>query len=327
MAQEIIVADIGGTHARFAIAKTEQGKVVRLVQKLTLNCADYSDLKDAWADYGTMIQQDMPTDGSIALAAHIGADILEMTNNHWMIKAHHIREELGLDRLRLINDFGAVGHAVARAEEQHFSHLCGPETSIVDKQTLTVVGPGTGLGVAHVVKTNGSCHVSSTEGSHIAFAPHDEFEDRLLASLRKNHGRVSVERIVSGPGLREIYRLVAETEGGSARRLDDTSLWQLALAGNDRLAMVAFDRFCSCLGSFAGDMALAHGADAVAISGGLGSRIAKHVPSSGFAERFVAKGRFSELMEQIPVWHLNMEEPGLIGSAAAFLQEYGVRKA
>ncbi len=328
MSHGIVVADIGGTHARFAIATIEHGKVVRLTQKVTLNCADYSCLKDAWAAYNARVRrQDMPNDGSIALAAHIGADILEMTNSHWVIEAHHIREELGLDRLSLINDFGAVGHAVAQAEQLHFSHLFGPETSVVDKQAVTVVGPGTGLGVAHFVRGNGSCHVSSTEGSHIAFAPHDDFEDRLLASLRKRYERVSAERVVSGPGLQEIYRMIAETEGELAQKLDDKNLWQLALGGNDSLAMAAFDRFCSCLGSFAGDMALAHGADAVVISGGLGGRIANHIRTSGFEDRFVSKGRFSALMAQIPVWHLKMEDPGLVGAAAAFLQEYEIREA
>ena len=189
---------------------------------------------------------------------------------------------------------------------------------------ISVVGPGTGLGAAHVLRTGGDYFVNETEGGHIDFAPLDHVEDRLLAQLRKAHTRVSAERVVSGPGLQTIYRVLAQLEDEPVRDLDDKELWQLALSGQDSLAAAAFDRFCLCLGGYAGDLALAQGAKGVVMAGGLGNRIAEKLPSSGFRQRFVAKGRFQSMMERIPVKQLRHEEPGLLGAAAAFLKEHGI---
>lgn len=324
MPQEIIVADIGGTHARFAIAVVRNGQVVQLDNQITMNSADHASLQIAWETYSAAIGRDLPVDGAIAVAAPVGGDVLHLTNSSWMIRPQLIREKLKLNRFSLVNDFGAVGHAVALLGDSQFEHICGPDSPISEKHSITVVGPGTGLGVAHVFRKGDEYHISETEGGHIDFAPRDEFEDRLLNSLRKQHRRVSVERIVAGPGLQVLYRMIAEIEGQQPKQLDDKALWQLAFNGEDSLAAAAFDRFCLCLGAFAGDMALAHGAGAVVISGGLGNRIAHHLPSSGFRGRFTAKGRFQSLMEQIPVKQFLNEEPGLYGAAAAFLKEHEV---
>ena len=137
------------------------------------------------------------------------------------------------------------------------------------------------------------------------------------------HNRVSVERVVAGPGLAAIHATLAEIKGVAAPAQTDQALWTSALAGHDPLAAAALDRFCLSLGAVAGDIVLTHGGfDGVVIAGGLGLRLERDLPRSGFAQRFVAKGRFATLMAQVPVKLLTYPQPGLYGAAAAFAQEH-----
>jgi glucokinase len=322
MTEEVVVADIGGTHARFAIATIEGQKIVGLAKQVTMKNVDHASLQIAWEAYGREIGRALPASASFAVAAPVGGEVLQLTNSSWMIRPAQLSETLGLDRFTLINDFGAIGHAAALLGPEYFDHICGPDEAMSGPGLISVVGPGTGLGLAHVLQMTGGYLVTETEGGHIDFAPHDQVEDRLLEKLRLTHRRVSVERIVSGPGLQVIYKTFAEMEGRPAQQLDDKTLWELALSGKDSIASAAFDRFCMCLGSIAGDYALTQGASKVVIAGGLGSRIAHRLPSSGFRERFRAKGRFESLMERIPVKQLNHEQPGLYGAAGAFIKEH-----
>jgi glucokinase len=323
MTQEIVVADIGGTHARFAIAHIENGKVVSLTDDIKMKTSEHASLQIAWEAYGRELGRDLPQDGALAVAGPVGGEVIYFTNSSWMIRPALIPEKLNLKRFTLVNDFGAVGHAVAQLGLEMFSHVCGPDVAFASDGIITVVGPGTGLGVAHILRIGGEYHVIETEGGHIDFAPLDHAEDQILAHLRKAHRRVSVERIVSGPGLAIIYQVLANLERQEARSLSDTEIWQMALSGEDSLAAAAFDRFCLCLGGVTGDIALAQGAKSVVMAGGLGQRIAARLPSSGFRERFVAKGRFQSMMEQIPVKQLLHDEPGLYGAAAAFIHQHG----
>jgi glucokinase len=139
----------------------------------------------------------------------------------------------------------------------------------------------------------------------------------MLRRLRARFGRVSAERVVSGPGLLAIYEALVEAENRAVTATEDRAVWDMALAGVDPLAAAALERFCLCLGSVAGDLALAHGAGAVVLAGGLAPRIAGHLPRSGFATRFAAKGRFEARMRDIPVRLLTHPQPGLFGAAAA----------
>ena len=228
-----------------------------------------------------------------------------------------------VERLTLLNDFAAVGHAVARAGEEHFVTLAGPDVPLPGAGTLAVVGPGTGLGVAHVWRDGaGFYRVQATEGGHIDFAPLDPVEDAVLARLRERHRRVSAERVVSGPGLVEIHATLAALGGVAIAPLDDRTLWQRGLDGSDRLAADAVERFCLSLGAFAGDIALAQGASGVVIAGGLGLRLKDHLLHSGFAHRFTAKGRFAGLLATLPVKLITHPQPGLFGAAAAFAKEH-----
>ncbi|MBK6490486.1 MAG: glucokinase [Sphingomonadales bacterium] len=320
--REIVAVDIGGTHARFALARIDDGRVIELAEAATLKTAEYASFETAWEDFGRFIGSPLPTATAIAVAALVQADIIHFTNNPWIIRPPLICEKLGVEAFSLVNDFEAVGHAVAQVEEASFQHLCGPNVALADKGTISVIGPGTGLGVAHVFRDGTDYRVQATEGGHIGFAPLDTIEDQILAHLRKSYRRVSVERVVSGPGLVDIYEALAAIEGQTIRRFEDKALWQLGLSGEDRLAAAAVDRFCLTLGSVAGDIALAQGGSGVVIAGGLGLRIKDALLQSGFAERFRAKGRFEDMMSRIPVKLITHPQPGLFGAAAAFAMEH-----
>lgn len=319
---ELVSVDLGGTHARFAIAEVAGGRVVSLGEPITLKTADHASLQTAWQAFEKKLDRPIPRAAAIAVASPITGDVIRLTNNPWVIRPSLIPERLGADTYTIINDFGAIGHAVAQLPEQDFDHLCGPDTPLPAKGVTTVCGPGTGLGVAQVLKTNGSYHVLPTEGGHMDYAPLDPIEDAILRRLRRTFTRVSTERICAGPGIVAIYETLAEMEGRSVPSHDDKTIWSEALEGTDSIALAALDRFCLALGAAAGDLALAHGANGVVIAGGLGLRIKDKLIRSGFDQRFVAKGRFQALMAGIPVKLITHPQPGLFGAAAAFAQEH-----
>jgi glucokinase len=317
----LVALDVGGTHARFARARIDNGRI-ELGEPITLNTSDYASLQTAWEEFARASGGPVPRAASIAIAAPIVGDTIRMTNNSWIFRTDAIDEQLGLDAVTLINDFGAVAHAVARTPEEQLVHIAGPDKPLPESGTVTVVGPGTGLGVAHFHRFPGGYHVQSTEGGHIDFAPLDEIDDRMLAKLRKEHRRVSTERVHSGPGIWEIYQALAAVEKRPVEPTDDRTIWERGLAREDSLAVAAVDRFCASLGSVCGDYALAHGASAVVLAGGLGLRLREVLAKSGFGERFRFKGRYTEMMAGIPVKMIVHPQPGLYGAAAAFANEH-----
>ena len=320
---EIVAVDIGGTHARFAIAEVEAGRVAHLDGEVTLKTVEHASFQTAWEDFGRRLGRPLPAAAAIAIAGPVQGEVLKLTNNPWVIRPASLPHTLGAERYTVVNDFGAVAHAVAQLPEEHFTHLCGPERALPEEGVISIMGPGTGLGVAQLLRRGGSYHVIETEGGHIDFAPLDTLEDRILAILRQQFRRVSVERIVSGQGLPNIYEALATIENRPVEYRDDKALWQAAMNCEDALASAAFDRFCLSLGAVAGDIALAQGATGVVIGGGLGARLVGHLPKSGFQGRFVAKGRFERRMDEMPVKIITHPQPGLFGAAAAFAAQYG----
>lgn len=318
---ELVAVDLGGTNVRFAIAEVNGGKVVALGEATTLHTAEHASLALAWAAFASRAGRPLPRAASLAVACPISGDVLKLTNSPWVLRPATLAGELSVDRLTLVNDFGAVGHAVAQLPESCLRHIAGPDIGLPEEGVIGIVGPGTGLGVAHVLRQQGNYHVMESEGGHVDFAPIDSIDDGLLAKLRARYRRVSAERIVSGPGLANIYEYLAGLEGRSIAQLDDKALWAAALDGSDSLAVTALGRFCMTLGSVAGDLALAQGAHAMVIGGGIGARIVGVLPGSGFASRFTAKGRFEAMLSGIPVKLIVHEQPGLFGAAAAFAME------
>ncbi len=318
---ELVALDVGGTHARFARAKVTDG-TISLGEPVTLKTSDYASLQTAWEEFERIAGEPLPRAASIAIAAPITGETIRMTNNSWIFRTDAIDEQLGLDAVTLINDFGAVAHAVARTPDAELVHIAGVDKPLPEQGTVSVIGPGTGLGVAHFHRYPGGYHVQSTEGGHIDFAPLDAIDDGILAGLRKEHRRVSTERVNSGPGICVIYRALAALEKRPLEPIEDKIIWQRGIAREDSLAAAAVDRFCASFGSVCGDYALAHGAGGVVLAGGLGLRLRELLPKSAFGERFRFKGRYSEMMAGIPVKMIVHPQPGLYGAAAAFANEH-----
>ncbi|CDO34361.1 Glucokinase [Novosphingobium sp. KN65.2] len=321
---ELVTVDIGGTHARFAIASVNADGAITLGEPSTLHTKDHASFQLAWQAFREMNGGTLPDAVAMSVAGPVGGEVIHFTNNPWIIRPALIEEKLGATRHTIVNDFAAVAHAVACAAKDDFLDLAGPEnTPLPASGTVSVLGPGTGLGVAHLWRDGkGTYHVQATEGGHIDFAPLDQIEDAILARLRKRHNRVSVERVVSGPAIVDIYQTLAALEGRAIHELSDVEIWTAGTSGEDSLAAAAVDRFCLSLGAAAGDYALAQGASGVVIAGGLGYRIRETILKSGFSDRFCAKGRFAGMMAKLPVKLITHPQPGLFGAAAAFVREH-----
>jgi glucokinase len=319
--RQIAVADVGGTHARFALAEIDEGRVVSLDEPVKLQTSEHGSFQLAWQEFGRRKGIDLPTELAIAFAGPVGGEVLKLTNNPWVIRPYLMKERLGVDRFTIVNDFGAVAHAVANLPDEEFWRICGPDVPHPTEGVISIVGPGTGLGVAALLRKEGGYEVIETEGGHVDFAPLDKLEDRILTLLRRSFRRVSVERIASGQGLWNLYESLGAIEKQPLTFHDEKELWTAALAGTDGLANAALDRLCLTLGSVAGDMSLAQGARAAVIAGGVGLRLAEYLPNSGFRDRFIAKGRFERRMDEMPVKLITYPEPGLFGAAAAFARE------
>jgi glucokinase len=319
MITELVAADIGGTHARFSLAQVEDGRVLQLGEALTLKTADHAGLVEAWEAFADHLGRPLPRAAALAFAYPVEKDLPTLTNMPWTIDSRMLPEALGLVQHLILNDFDAIGHAVATLGASHFLHIAGPDVALPESGAISIVGPGTGLGVGLVIRQDGHYHVIASEGGNMDFSPHDDLDDRLMAALRTRYCHVSAERLVSGPALMDVYAVIADAEAPYA---DDRALWQAALEGSDPAAVAALERFCLCLGAFAGNIALAHGANALVLAGGLGLRLREHLQAPGFSERLAAKGEYRAIMEKLPVKLIAHAEPGLFGAAVAFAARF-----
>lgn len=312
----IVAADIGGTNARFALAEVERGRVVSLSEPVVLKAAEHSGLASAWRAFGTVIDEPLPRCAGLAIAGPVTGGPVRFLNSHWVVDPETIAQDLQLESFKLLNDFGAMAYAVHALDGSHFRHLCGPDVPLPDRGAISVIGPGTGLGVAVLQRCETGPVVLETEGSHIHFAPLNEAEEAVNAALRARYGRTSVERVVSGPGLGDIVRTFTPDSR------DDAALWASAIEGCEAATRDALALFLDCFGAAVGDLSLAHGSLGVALTGGLTNRLAKLIASSGFHGRFCDKGRYEARMQTIPVKLVTYPQPGLFGAAAAFAMEH-----
>jgi len=316
---KIVAGDIGGTHARFAIAELSEGQRPKLGAMGRYRTSEHRGLASAWRAFARDQSGKLPEAAALGLAGPVDGGPIRFMNSPWVVDPRTVAKELGLERVTLLNDYGAVAHAVSILGADELRPISGPDGDLPGDGITTVLGPGTGLGVAMLVRRGGRAEVIETEASHIGFAPLNEDEQALADALAERFGRASVERIVSGPGLIELYRHFG---GGDWDVGDSGGLWSAAIDGEDPVAAQALDAFVKCFGSAAGDIALAHGANALAITGGLANRIADRLSSPLFKGRFIAKGRYRERMEKVRVRLATVEEPGLLGAAVAFQREW-----
>ena len=314
MSLRIAVADIGGTNARFALADIVDGRVATLSEPVVLPTAGHAGLPEAWRAFGERIGEPLPRQAALGIAGPVTGGPVRFLNSHWVVDPDSLARDLALDRHLLLNDFGAMSHAVDKLGPEWLVPVCGPDKPLPERGAISVIGPGTGLGVAVLQRlADGRPVVLETEGSHVHFAPLDPHEARLAAALAARHGRVSIERVVSGPGLGEIVRL-----DDPADRRGDAELWQAASDGRLPLPL---DLFLAAYGAAVGDLSLAHGAMGVALVGGLTNRVLRQLQSSRFYARFCDKGRYRLRMESIPIRLVTHPQPGLFGAAVAFAGE------
>jgi glucokinase len=316
-----LVADIGGTNARFALADASASPLA-LYEQRALPSADFASLQHAAETYLAAVAA-RPTRAAIAVASPVTGDAIRLTNRAWSFSQRELREALGLAQLHVLNDFGAVAWAVPALSSQQRETLHGdPAAPLVGP--VSVLGPGTGLGAALLVgDVARGWQVVETEGGHVTFAPVGD-EERLIGRwMDARFGRTSNERLLSGAGLSQIdAALRAGSESPTLDQLDapvrdPAHIVAAALEGHDVAARRTLARFCAVLGSVAGDAALIHGARTVVIAGGIVPRFVPFLRTSAFRERFLAKGRFAALLENVPVHVITHPAPGLLGAAVA----------
>ncbi len=323
-APEIAVADIGGTNARFARAHMDSDGAITLSEPTVLGTGEFPKFADAWRAFLAQQPDFKPRGASLALAGPASRGRFKLTNADWAFDAADLSQEMDLPRVALLNDFEAIAHAVAGLSgEEHLDHIAGPKLPLPQDETITIIGPGTGLGIAHFRRHRGEAIIQATEGSHIGFAPVNEIDDRMLAALRKVHDRVSLERVISGDGIAHIYAAICAMEGQIAPAgRDPLSIWQSGMSGDEPLTARAVAHFVKTLGRVTGDYALAHGASGIVMAGGIGLRLRDHLKAPEFHQAFLNKGRYRAMMDAIPIKLITHPQPGMLGAATAYFANH-----
>ncbi len=314
-AEPCLVADIGGTNARFALATaTGDDRVARLWNRQNRPVARFETLRDAASDYLATLPT-RPTRAVFAVAGPVAGEYIQFSNNPWHFVIAELRAALGLESLEIINDFQAVATAAIALTANDLEAI-GPARPFPDGPHMRLVlGTGTGLGVAAVHMADDRTVVLASEGGHRSFSPHDEVEDHLLHFLRARHGRVSAERLLSGDGLIAIYQAGC-TRLGRAPTLTTAASITAAAATGDADAAAATRTFCNILGCFAGDAVLMFNAwGGVQLAGDMLARLLDADGMAAFRRRFREKGRFAEQISTVPTWRITRNDIGELGAA------------
>ena len=313
-----LVGDIGGTNVRLAVADLSDGKP-RLSAAKSLPHAGVATFDDVVERYLKEYEGPRPEAIVVAVAGPIKNGEVRLTNGQWFISEKGLHAK-GFGFARLINDYAALGYAVEHLEGDDLA-VIGGEHPGIPGETVGVVGAGTGLGVAALVRDAHASSVMVTEGGHIAFAPVDDTEFEILKVLRTRFQRVSVERLLSGPGLVNIHSALALIGGVDAEDLLPEEITRRAIAKSDPLCQEALDRFCGIYGRFAGDMALAFGArGGMYLGGGIAPKLIAQLNAGTFRRCFEDKGRFGSYVGIIPTKVIVHPFAALLGSAEAALR-------
>jgi len=309
-----MVADIGGTNARFAMVARDGS----LHSALSLPTRRYPSLLDAAQAYiGQMRVR--PRSACIAVAGPVNDDEVRLTNHSWTFSARELTAALGIERLRLINDFEAIALALPALAGDELFQLGGGEP--VEGRPKAVLGPGTGLGVAQLVPVRGGFEPIATEGGHASIGPRNESELAILATLLRNGRQISREALLSGPGLELIYWALCRNANAHYEGFSAAEIQAHAVDGSDTLCHETLALFCAFLGTAAGDQALCCGAQGgVYIAGGIVPRFTEFLARSRFREHFEDKGPMRDYNRRIPVYVILAAHPGMLGAARASLQ-------
>lgn len=305
-----LIADIGGTHARFALLRNGN---VGSQQRLAVS--DYESVFDAIDAYlRREAHGATPERAVLAAAGPPQHGRIQMTNSNWSLDATELAAALGMKRVELVNDFAAQGWALPALGKDALRKLGHGEAEADMPQV--VIGPGTGFGMAIRAVAGPQEIILVTEGGHVSIAPETETESALLGLLHKSTQHISVERLLSGPGLVILHDTLGQLRGATLPERDTAAIVEAGVAGTCAICRETLDVFCGWLGGVAGDMALAAGAlGGVYIAGGVVLHFLDFMAFSGFRDRFRAKGRLSGYLSQIPTYIVTHPDPAFLGLA------------
>jgi len=310
-----LIADIGGTNARFALLEDGAWRDERV-----LACADYPDLVAAVEHYLQEVgagSARRPTQAAMAIAGPITGDVIRMTNHVWRFSAAQTRNRLKLERLYFLNDFTALAMAV-RDLPKHELEAIGRGRAVAGAP-LAVIGPGTGLGVSGVIPCVGNWIALQTEGGHATLSVVNEREMAVLKQLHQRFSHVSAERVLCGPGLANLYEVLCALDGVVPAEITPAEITRRAAEGSCRVCLEVVSTFCALLGTMAGNLVLTLGAvGGLYIGGGIVPRLGRLFANSPFRDRFEDKGRYTDYLAAVPTFVIHTKLPAFIGLARAF---------
>jgi glucokinase len=316
-----LLADIGGTNARFAL-ETGPGRI-GLIE--VLPCAAHATLADALRTYlalPAVAAAGAVRHAAIAIANPVVGDFVRMTNHHWEFSIEALRAECGFDELAVVNDFYALAMALPHLADGDKRQIGGGAP--VAGTPIGLLGAGTGLGVSGLVPADNTPAGAKptwtalrSEGGHVSFCPANDTEIAILQFAWREFDHVSAERFLSGAGLELIYRALAHHRGVAADALDAPEVTRRGLAGTCAVCAEVIEVFCGMLGTIAGNLAVTLGAQGgVYIGGGIVPRLGERFAASCFRARFEQKGRFAAYLAQVPTYVITAEYPAFVGVSA-----------
>lgn len=312
-----LIADIGGTNARFALLESDDVNEERV-----LACADYPTLVAAVEHYlgsiGAQSGARRPREAAMAIAGPITGDHIRMTNHVWEFSAATTRRELNLERLIFLNDFTALAMAIRHLPARELEQVGGGRAVL--GSAIGLIGPGTGLGVSGLIPAGEHWIPLQGEGGHVTLAVMNERESTVLAQLRQRFSHVSAERVLSGPGLVNLYDALCAVEGVRPEILTPREITERALGGTCKLSLETVSMFCGLLGTLSGNLVLTLGAvGGLYIGGGIVPQLGSFFSSSTFRDRFEDKGRYADYLADVPTYVIRTELPAFVGLARAFV--------
>ncbi len=316
----LLIGDIGGTNARFAIADDMKPG---FSDEKTLQCAEFPTAADAIRDYLDGIGGGTPDAVCLAAAGPVVGDAIRLTNNSWTISVAELERSFGAGRVRLLNDFAAIAYSVPFLGPEHLMQIGAPAARQLDGEnyTIGVIGPGTGLGCVGLRKFGEHYILINSEASHGGFAPETPRQIEILSVLRGEMDRVTSENIVSGIGIENLYWALAHLHGASRYKLPAAEIFARAETSSDAVAVESVELFFEVLGQVAGDLALSFCAeDGIFIAGGIAQRYPDKLRNSHFRRGFDRKGSHRYLVERIPTQLITHRQPGLLGAAYCAMQ-------
>ncbi|MFZ6747116.1 glucokinase [Undibacterium sp. JH2W] len=312
-----LLADIGGTNARFALEVASHEFVAIAV----LACNAYPDLQSAVAAYLSSPEvlaacSSAVKNAAIAIANPVDGDVVRMTNHHWTFSIEALRLAAGFDHLVVVNDFTALAMALPHLAANERVQIGGGQPQA--NRAIGLIGPGTGLGVSGIIPSGSHWLPLSSEGGHVSFSPSDETEIAILRQVWTEYPHASAERLISGMGLELMYRILAQIDHQSGMaEMNAADITGRALDGSCAICSRTVSYFCAMLGTVAGNLAMTLGATGgVYIGGGIVPRLGDFFVQSAFRQRFEAKGRFADYLAQIPTYLITAEYPAFLGVSA-----------